>query len=837
MTANPSDRPAFEKWVDQNLENGLNDEQAAAVKAPPGNILVTARAGSGKTTVLTTRAVWLQRECDVSPSELLLLAFNKEAAKEMEKRLKPHFGEEMPHVMTFHALAHALVQPTAKILVDQPDPDQRAQTLKTASIQDTAFLRDKIEQLTRRKSVLLLFFDFFLDALNSIWQAIQGGDSDLAGKDEKRPRSLDTVTLHGDDVSLKGDPTKSSGERLISDALFLNDVEAIYEHPFDWNGNPYKPDFTIKTGDDSGVVIEYFGMLGKPSYAEEAEEKRQYWKDKPDWSLIELTPRDLASRGQAEFTKFLLTTLEEYGIKSRKLTPYEILEKSPGKLFVGRYTNALTAFVATCRHKNWDPAELERRIRKHTTSDKEERFFLAIAEALYSIYHDEVDGEEEEDFNGLLWKAVSKVNAGDTQFTRSGGKEVGDLRAVRHILIDEFQDFSEPFHELIGAIQAVNPKACVFAVGDDWQAINRFAGSDIQFFRDFERDFKPATRRHLTTNHRSTPEIVEVSNELMREVDGTGQTGRPGVASTTDSGEVRFWNLDFVDFLDDEHDRNRLISLVRRLIEDQLDVDRHVVMLSRTHKIGQMSLKQFENTVRSRLPADQRKKVTVSTTHRFKGCEEQAVIIIDANERRYPLVHPEWKFKRLFGETEEGIEDDERRLFYVALTRARTSLDIITNHDEKKSPFLGDIQGGVDYQFLERHPMLRVYTAGIGDDFKAVNAILKSAGFRFRGEPDNCWQKAIPAKQLGDYSDLSNERWYQPGVRFEVISATGKSLHTGKCGPAKPAASQTKDEWPETCPSCKRGRMKLRTARKGNGAGRQFYGCSEYPKCKHTRNK
>jgi hypothetical protein len=90
-----------------------------------------------------------------------------------------------------------------------------------------------------------------------------------------------------------------------------------------------------------------------------------------------------------------------------------------------------------------------------------------------------------------------------------------------------------------------------------------------------------------------------------------------------------------------------------------------------------------------------------------------------------------------------------------------------------------------------------VSIGSIGDHFEAVKEILKDEGFKYRGKPDSYWHKAIPATQLRDYSALSNERWCQPGVKFEVISTTGESLHEGECGPAKSAASQTKCDAPK----------------------------------------
>lgn len=100
------------KFAADGVGLSLDEEQAAAVGAVNGNVLVTARAGSGKTRVLTARALFLHLHCGVPVHHIMLLAFNRRAASEIESRLREWLGDDIPHVMTFHALAYALVHPS-----------------------------------------------------------------------------------------------------------------------------------------------------------------------------------------------------------------------------------------------------------------------------------------------------------------------------------------------------------------------------------------------------------------------------------------------------------------------------------------------------------------------------------------------------------------------------------------------------------------------------------------------------------------------------------------------------------------------------------------------------
>ena len=104
-------------------------------------------------------------------------------------------------------------------------------------------------------------------------------------------------------------------------------------------------------------------------------------------------------------------------------------------------------------------------------------------------------------------------------------------------------------------------------------------------------------------------------------------------------------------------------------------------------------LDRFLGHARSFLPEEDRERVSISTTHRYKGLEQDAVIILDGIEGSYPLIHPSWVFTRVFGDTFTEIEAAERRLFYVAVTRARQSLVILTEQ-RRSSPYLADIESG-----------------------------------------------------------------------------------------------------------------------------------------------
>jgi len=130
-----------QSWIKDHTETDLDGEQSIAIASYGKHIQVIARAGSGKTTTLVNRAIFLQRHCHVPPSKLILLAFNRKAAEEIKERLEKYFGDSIPHVMTFHALAYAIVHPEEPLLYDDPANNFQAKSRSLQSVIDD-FLRD-----------------------------------------------------------------------------------------------------------------------------------------------------------------------------------------------------------------------------------------------------------------------------------------------------------------------------------------------------------------------------------------------------------------------------------------------------------------------------------------------------------------------------------------------------------------------------------------------------------------------------------------------------------------------------------------------------------------------
>ena len=322
-----------------------------------------------------------------------------------------------------------------------------------------------------------------------------------------------------------------------------------------------------------------------------------------------------------------------------------------------------------------------------------ERNFVELGVECFRRYHwylldakRKLKGFEEygTDFNLIVSWASKLIWAGR-------GKVPGILKNKKYILIDEYQDFSQLFLAAVEAIRGVAEDARLFVVGDDWQAINRFAGSDVEYFRSFEQYFPGDTRRYeITTNYRCNYVIVDTARKFMKKA--MGEKGEFKAFSRR-AGKVMLVNVK----------RNKieyLKYLVKIIRENRKSKD--ILILHRNNDTHlKISLEGLERAlerevVKAGVLAEEefKEKVRVMTMHKSKGLEAEVVIILEADAGVIPKTYPDTRLFGVFGETEEVALNDQIRLFYVAMTRAKKRLYIMHEKVPKKKkngfiPYLG----------------------------------------------------------------------------------------------------------------------------------------------------
>ena len=649
-----------DKWFDREIndnENKPDSEQIKAISTRRKNTEVIARAGSGKTTTIKNRARFLIQHCGVDPSTILMLAFNKNAVEEMEDKMLEAVGNEsIPFIMTFHALAYSIVHPKETLIYDNPRTG-----IETLSQIIQSFIDDKIRDPDNGQVIRSLMMAQFREE----WGRIEKGGFHLP-KEEMLSfrRALRRETLHGEFV-------KTEEERALANTLFEHNV--LYEHnPRKRRNNNSKTISTFFVNGPKGNTI-VIDLTDNTFGLEDIRKQKNYWEGECGCNYYSINNEVVNNR--EEMIERLKRLCESAGILFYKLTEDELWKKVKERA-IDRFTKSIVTFIGRCRKREIEPWKLEEMQRYHIPIKPEENLFISIARDIYEIYVQELESQSIEDFDGLMSTATSYVKSGRAVIRRNG--KTGLLKDLTHILIDEYQDFSYLFDNFLKAIRCECPEASIFCVGDDWQAINAFAGSDVKFFLDFPKSYPASGQYYISTNYRSRTEIVNAGNCLMNDHSIRSFQGNGGRISLGYNDELQL-------FPDEEElfGKNHVFAAVVRLTQSFIRKGKTVAILSRTND----EIKKLQKDLPNLFAKSIRGKIFVSTVHKFKGEEKDAIIVLDAVEGKFPLINPNWFFYRILGDTEEKLIDDERRLFYVAITRAKEDLIILTTKKEE-SPFL-----------------------------------------------------------------------------------------------------------------------------------------------------
>ena len=260
----------------------------------------------------------------------------------------------------------------------------------------------------------------------------------------------------------------------------------------------------------------------------------------------------------------------------------------------------------------------------------------------------------------------------------------------KYILIDEFQDINKSQYEIIKLLGKNNN---IFVVGDDDQSIYAFRGSKPGIMKEFLNDYKRAKVIYLNTNYRSTDNIVRISRKVIeKNIDRFDKN-----LISNNKGKGKFVIKGFID----SRDENKyIINSIKNYLDSGISLN-EMAILYRTNVLPYAIISDLKKSKISFIIKENKKrnydemtlcnehKISLMTFHMSKGLEYKVVFIIDANDG----IVPHKKSIRL-----SDIES-ERRLFYVAMTRAKTDLHILFTirrfgKNFKASRFILDAIGG-----------------------------------------------------------------------------------------------------------------------------------------------
>lgn len=719
------------KWIESYFEKQIDKEQALALSKIERNLLVKARAGSGKTRTILYKTKLLLEKYNFKPSEILILAFNNDAANQIRDKLQnlEAFGfSEFENAMTFHGFAKRLSKPEDSgediLGGDGNEEIKRHELLKY-------ILKQKVWNDNFQENL----YCYFRKEL----EEIKRYGVDLS-EDERllHRRNLRQITL-------KGEHVKSDCEKFIADFLLEHDIAYGYEYkireaiPDKYGlGRNLKPDFTLCLNkndpgriDGQGLIIEHWAIdendrpidPDKPlrrngkawskswrEYQELMDKKRIYFRDTgKDW--IETSPADLVDcdchyTRREHFESCLKEKLQAKGIKSEKLPEVEIVKRI-GERHEIRILKMFDQFLKQAKKYEMASDDIANKLSAMEPDEKTE-IFIRLALEFLREYEAEMKRRKLIDFDDCVIRARERINQtkGEIVYDYYGNRF--KIKDLKWIIIDEYQDFSNLFYTLVDTIRQVNPGVNLFCVGDDWQAINGFAGSSLEFYQRFQDKLSPAEMTHVANNYRSDKCIVDLGNRLMKEHGGeparnVQELPDAFVDDPVDVGKIFVDSKAEARFCEEDDHKNDFLKqkYLKKLHEIVLDnPGKEILLLSRENKLFNRSYSDLE-TFRKRLKecfqedelkaiGDFDKRVKISSAHKAKGLEADIVVILKCCAGKFPLLHPDAVLDEVFGRTLKHVLDEEKRLFYVALTRAKERLYILYD-GEDPSPYLEDL--------------------------------------------------------------------------------------------------------------------------------------------------
>ena len=357
------------------------------------------------------------------------------------------------------------------------------------------------------------------------------------------------------------------------------------------------------------------------------------------------------------------------------------------------------------------------------TATPSQAFYQKLGFAAYAHYLQQFQPPQL-DFNQLLAAAAQELQTQAASFTCAATTTSATTTAantssapttpatpvpLRYLMIDEYQDFSLPFFRLAQALRSLYPELQLFAVGDDWQAINRFAGSDVRYFTDFKHFFpEDSTIIPLLTNYRSRRRIVENANRFMlthydpQALPAKTFQRRRGRITTLRPEKLRY---DPTDLEEDALSDGRFGKLLPRQLPTSqqkpagqllkqlfLLIKRHPrasFLILHRHNFTtypgldliklQQALAQLAASEQVLTPVAFKSQIRFLTIHKSKGLEADIVILLEFNRDLLLAPHPHGSLFTVFGDNRAQEAADQARLLYVALTRAKERLYLLTS--------------------------------------------------------------------------------------------------------------------------------------------------------------
>ena len=752
----------------------LTQQQCEAILYDEINNLIIAGAGTGKTSTLMGKVGYILEKLLAQPDEILVLAFTDKAAQEIAARIKNKFQKDI-NVRTFHSLGKHIIQSQGK----SPSVSKMANDEK--AIHD--FILECFIDLMgddNISSLITKYMLFYLVPYRSKFSF------------ESEGQYINYIKNY-DLRSLKGEKVKSNEERLIANFLFQNQINYEYEAKYKFETTTkefkqYKPDFYLT---DYDIYIEHFGVnrennppnyVDKIKYLEGMNWKREIHK-KNKTNIIETFSYEFDDG--SIFNK-LSVELEKHHITLKPLREKDLFDKLKEEGYTNQLIMLLSRFLVLYKSMQIKIKDL---YNKSQVNVDKMRFyaFIKLFDKILHLYQEHLSNSNEIDFNDMINDATNLI------------KEGKYISPFKYILVDEFQDISYSRFCLLYELKNQRKDCKLICVGDDWQSIFRFAGADLSIMTSFEKYFGYTKKSILQHTFRFGQPILDLSTDFI--LSNPNQIKKKLLSE--DTGIDKPVKMHFVS----KGSIFKVLQSILNEINNEVKSDKAKVMLLGRYKLDKPNPEYFKS-IKKAFP---NLSIEFMTVHKAKGSEADYVIIVNLRSGKYGFpceIADDPILNLVMIDSDDYPNAEERRLFYVALTRAKRRVYMIVDISEPSS-FATELANSaanlpINYSEMEYKPVFC-------PNCKSGSMIIKNGEFgQFVGCSNYpyCEEKGIICSKCGE-------------IMFREMDLLKFVCSSANCQNTIPI-----------CPKCGN-QLVIRRSKHG-----EFWGCASFSRdgCDHTQN-
>lgn len=494
-------------FFDHCLKYPLDKQQRRSIVSEEDNCLVVSSAGSGKTSSIVGKVKYLTEIKGIAPERILLISYTNKAAAELTERMATNGLKGY----TFHKLAIDIIGKTTGTKPSICDNT------------DSLFV-DIYHKLLDKSSFKKSIVEYFID--------YQTNEADWEQRKNERREQLSeqkNVQLKAmfPDMDGRAIYVRSEQEQKICFALSSLGVKFRYEEPYehklaDEMHSQYRPDFSIyfkQGGVTKRIYLEHFGVdehgLVPAWFAKDKgityEEANQKYNDGITWKKAahekfgtQLLVTSSADFHYSDIRDKLRKLLAEAGVPIQEKTDEELYDlvlpkgSKQEKAFIRLVVTFVTLVKSSCK-------SVKEVLKQAKNADDERSVFIIknIFQPVYERYINALSDSNQIDFTDAILQA--------TEICRTSHPVEYD-----YIIVDEFQDISVDRYNFLKVLREGNPPAKLYCVGDDWQSIYRFSGSDMALFNQFPEYFGTTEINKIETTYRFGEPLVSLSSNFIQ---------------------------------------------------------------------------------------------------------------------------------------------------------------------------------------------------------------------------------------------------------------------------------------------------------------------------------